>query len=69
LFALLEEKLNQLLNQLNISRISGLTGYPAGYLAAHLISGRIPDIKKRPDYPAGRISGASLLEREQNLCF
>jgi hypothetical protein len=30
-------------------RLSGLTGYPG-----HLVSGRIPDIKK------GRISGASL---------
>jgi hypothetical protein len=51
--ALFEEKLNKLLEQLNISRIpypvSGLTGYPAGQ------SGIRPDTgyQKRPDYPAG----------------
>jgi hypothetical protein len=56
---LFEEKLNKLLDQLNISRISGIR--------PNRISGRISgsSILKRPDfpagYPAGRISGASLL--------
>jgi hypothetical protein len=63
--ALFEEKLNKLLDQRNNSRISGLTGYPAGYLAGQ--SGIRPDTgyQKRPEYPAGypagRISGPSLI--------
>jgi hypothetical protein len=48
--ALFEEKLNKLLDQLNIAGypVSGLTRYPAGQ------SGIRPDTgyKKRPDYPA-----------------
>jgi hypothetical protein len=57
--ALFEEKLYKLFDQLNISRISGIRPYwisgraiwyPAGYR-----------ISKRPDYPVGRISGASLV--------
>jgi hypothetical protein len=45
--ALFEEKLYKLLDHLNISRISGIR----------------PDtgLQKRPDYLAGRISGASLV--------
>jgi hypothetical protein len=50
--ALFAEKLNKLLDQLNIVAgypVSGLTGYPAGQ------SGIRPDTgyQKRPDYPAG----------------
>jgi hypothetical protein len=56
--ALFEEKQNKLLDQLNISQISVLTGtgYPAlpDIRQGNLVSGRIPDIKKdglsgRPD--------------------
>jgi hypothetical protein len=48
--AIFEEKLNKLLDQLNISRISGLTGYPAGQ------SGIRPNTRyqKRPDYTKPR---------------
>jgi hypothetical protein len=57
--ALFKEKVNNLLDQVNNSRISGIRPYR--------ISGRAiwysPDIgyHKRPDYPASRISGTSLL--------
>jgi hypothetical protein len=48
--ALFEEKLNKLLDQLNISRISGIR---PDIRQGNLVSGRIPDIKKgriiRPD--------------------
>jgi hypothetical protein len=35
--------------------VSGFTGYPAllDIRLTNLVSGRIPDIKKMPDYPAG----------------
>jgi hypothetical protein len=47
--SLFEEKVNKFLDPLNISRISGFIGYPAGQ------SGIRPDTgcKKWPDYPAG----------------
>jgi hypothetical protein len=74
--AVFEEKLYKLLDQLNISRISGrISGirpdirYPAGYPAGQF--GIRPDTgyQKRPDYPAGRISGASLLFNTIDLSF
>jgi hypothetical protein len=52
--ALFEERLNKLLDQLSISRISGRISGIRPYRISGWISGRIPDIKK------GRISGASL---------
>jgi hypothetical protein len=58
-FALFEEKLNKLLDQLNISRISGIRPYRKPDIRqGNLVSGRIPDIKKAGLF--GRISGASL---------
>jgi hypothetical protein len=58
--ALIEEKLIKLLDQQNISRISGIRPYRisglTGYLGQfNLVSGRIPDIKKAG--LSGRISG------------
>jgi hypothetical protein len=67
--AFFEENLNKLLDQLNISRISGLIPirYPAlpDIRQSNLVSGWIPDIKKgRIIRPDDRISGASLSQRK-----
>jgi hypothetical protein len=62
------------------SYLLNLAGYPAifstRYAVSSLIygksnpvSGRIPDIKKRPDYLAGRISGASLKKNTVTLAY
>jgi hypothetical protein len=65
----------KLLDQLNISRISGMAGSPVSSLPEYPAgqSGIQPDtgFKKRPNYlagyPAGRISGASLASSVLNV--
>jgi hypothetical protein len=59
--ALFEEKLNKLLGWLTLA---GPTGYPAVQF------GNRPDTgyQKRPDYPAGRITGASLILSAPTKC-
>jgi hypothetical protein len=68
--ALFEEKLNKLLGWLTLAGYpvgypgSGPTGYPAVQF------GNRPDTgyQKRPDYPAGRITGASLILSAPTKC-
>jgi hypothetical protein len=47
--------------------VSGLNGYPTGYPAGNLVSGRISDIKKAG--LSGRISGASLMISDESDCL
>jgi hypothetical protein len=65
--ALFEEKLNKLLVQLNISRISGRISGIRPYRQGNLVSGRIPDLKKAGF--SGRISGASLFFQNIHKCL